>query len=152
MPVTVKKIALWRAEVENKPGALAQTLAPLAAFGADLQVVMGYRIPGEGDKAILELFPVTGKKAAGIAKSAGLEVAGIPTLLVQGDNEPGLAHAIAKAAGDAGVNINFMVAQVAGSAYSAVIGLDSDDDAKKMAAIVKKASVPKKGVRGAPFR
>ena len=46
MPVHVRPITLWRAEVDNQPGVLAQTLEPLAAAGADLQVVMGYRLPG----------------------------------------------------------------------------------------------------------
>lgn len=42
MAVTVQKITLWRGEVENRPGALAGILAPLADTGADLQVLMGY--------------------------------------------------------------------------------------------------------------
>jgi ACT domain-containing protein len=42
MAVSVKKVTLWRTEVENKPGTLAKILAPLAEAGADLQVVMGY--------------------------------------------------------------------------------------------------------------
>jgi len=28
MEITVKKVALWRTEVENKPGVLAQVLGP----------------------------------------------------------------------------------------------------------------------------
>src|SRR5437879_3595190 len=43
MAVTVKKVTLWRSEVENKTGVLANALEPLAKAGADLQVVMGYR-------------------------------------------------------------------------------------------------------------
>ena len=41
MAVTVKKAVLWRTQIENRPGMLASTLAPLAEAGADLQVVMG---------------------------------------------------------------------------------------------------------------
>ena len=51
MPVTVKNISLWRKEVENKTGVLAQTLEPLAKAGADLHVVMGFRYPGDETKA-----------------------------------------------------------------------------------------------------
>lgn len=143
MPVSVKKITLWRTEVENKAGALAQTLAPLAGLGVDLQVIMGYRIPGEGDKAIVELFPITGKKVSSAAQAAGLTSTAIPTLLVQGDNRPGLGHAIAEAVAGAGININFMIAQVVGATYSAVLGLDSEDDAKKVGGIIKKATAAK---------
>ena len=43
MAVTVKKITLWRKELENQTGTLARALEPLAGVGIDLQVVMGYR-------------------------------------------------------------------------------------------------------------
>ena len=41
MAVSIKKVTLWRTEVQNKPGALSGVLGPLAEAGADLQVVMG---------------------------------------------------------------------------------------------------------------
>ena len=63
MSVTVKKIVLWRKEVENQPGTLANALAPLANAGADIHVVMTYRFPGAESKAAIELYPVTGKKS-----------------------------------------------------------------------------------------
>ena len=43
MPVSVKKAILWRREVDNSPGILANILQPLSEAGADLQVVMAYR-------------------------------------------------------------------------------------------------------------
>ena len=45
MPVTVKKVVLWRTEIDNKPGALASAIGPPAKAGADAKVVMGYRHP-----------------------------------------------------------------------------------------------------------
>ncbi len=59
MPVTVKSISLWRKEAENKTGLLAQTLEPLAKAGADLGVVMAYRLPGNEAKAAIEIYPVS---------------------------------------------------------------------------------------------
>ena len=35
MAISVKKTSLWRREVDNKPGMLAQTLQPLADAGAN---------------------------------------------------------------------------------------------------------------------
>jgi len=40
MAVTVRKIVLWRKEVENRAGILAGALAPLAHAGANIHVVM----------------------------------------------------------------------------------------------------------------
>ena len=112
MAVTVKKVTLWRTEVANKPGALSGVLAPLAEAGADLQVVMGYHYHGAGGRAVIEVCPVSGKKSTTAASKAGLAASAIPTLLVQGDNQPGLGHAIAQAIAEAGINVTFLVAQV----------------------------------------
>jgi hypothetical protein len=74
MAVTVKKAILWRREVDNQPGMLANTLQPLSEAGADLQVVMAYRYPGAENKA-----PVSGRKSAAAAQTAGLAPSSIST-------------------------------------------------------------------------
>jgi hypothetical protein len=144
MAVSVKKIVLWRKEVDNKPGVLANALAPLAHTGTDIHVVMAYRFPGEETKAAIELYPVTGKKSAAAAREAGFTASAIPALLVEGDNRAGIGYAAAQAIADAGINMDFVVAQVIGRKYSAVFGFQSDADAAKCAAIVRKATTGKK--------
>src|SRR5215467_7133374 len=142
MAIAVKKITLWRCEADNRPGVLASTLEPLAEAGADLQVVMGYRYPGGTDKAAIELHPVSGRKSTTAAKTAGLAPSPIPALLVQGDNRQGLGHALAKAIGEAGINLNFVMAHVVGRRYSAVFGFENDVDAAKDTVLIRKAAVP----------
>ncbi|MCE5309851.1 MAG: hypothetical protein LLG20_19625 [Acidobacteriales bacterium] len=144
MPITVKKIALWRKEVENTPGVLAGALEPLAAAGADFQILMGYRYSGDPSKAAIELYPVTGKKLLAAARTAGLQPTSIPTLLIEGDNKPGLGADFTWGIADAGVNLAFFVAQVVGRKYSAVIGFESEEDARKAANLIKKATTGKK--------
>ena len=114
MPVTVKSISLWRKEAENKTGLLAHTLEPLAKAGADLGVVMGYRLPGNEAKAVIEIYPVSGQKVKAAATETGLAASAIPTLLVEGDNKPGLAHKIAQTIAEAGADLSFFVAQAIG--------------------------------------
>ena len=97
---------MWRSEVENKPGLLARTLKPLADAGASLQVIMGYRFPGEPTRGAIELSPVSGKKSQAAAKTAGLDRSSIPTLLAMGDDRPGLGSEIAEAIAGAGINIS----------------------------------------------
>lgn len=148
MAVTVKPIKLWRKETENRPGTLARTLEPLAIEGADLEVVMGYRYPGHEEKAAIELHPIAGKKLTAAAQRAGLNDASIPTLLVQGENKPGLGHAIAQAIADGGINLDFLVAQVVEGRYSAVLGFDSGADLKKATPLIKKAAQDKRAGAG----
>jgi hypothetical protein len=140
MALKVKKITLWRREMEDRAGALAQALAPLAEGGADLQVVMGYRYPGPSTKAAVEVYPVVGKKLTEAARRAGLAPSSIPALLVEGDNKSGLGHAFSRAIADAGINMTFLVAQVLGRRYSAVVGFDTEADASAAATVIKKAA------------
>jgi hypothetical protein len=144
MAVTVKNISLWRKEVGNQVGTLAHTLGPVTKGGANLQILMGYRYPGEGTRAAIELYPVTGKKASAAAAEAGLSASSIPTLLVEGDDRPGLALAIAQAMSGAGINMTFFVAQAVGRRFSAVLGFESETDAKTAAPLIKKAATSKK--------
>ena len=144
MAVRVKVITLWRREVENRPGTLARTIEPLARAGADLKVLMSYRYPGEEQTAAIELYPVSGKRATAAARAAGLAATSIPTLLVEGDNRPGQAHAVAQAVADAGINLSFFLAQVIGRKYSAILGFETEADARRASNLVKRAKTPKK--------
>ena len=93
MAISVKKITLWRREMDDRPGTLAQVLAPVASAGTSLRVVMAYRYPEPAGQAAVELAPVTGRKATAAAQGAGLAPAAIGALLVEGDDRPGLAGA-----------------------------------------------------------
>jgi hypothetical protein len=144
MATTVKSIALWRKEIVNQPGALASTLELFASADTDLQIVMGYRYPGNQAKAAVELSPIAGKKLVTAAETAGFKASGIHTLLVEGDNKPGLGHAIAEAIADAKINLDFLVAQVIGRKYTAVIGFESAEDAKRASTLIKKTTPRKR--------
>ncbi len=140
MAVTVKKAILWRREVDNSPGTLASILQPLSEAGADLQVVMAYRYPAGENRAAIELYPVSGRKSAAAAQTAGLAPSSISTLVVEGDNRSGLGHTIAKAVGDVGINMSFVMAQVVGRRYSPVFGFENEADASKAATLIKRAT------------
>ena len=144
MAVSVKKVTLWRSEIENKPGSLARTLQSLAQAGASLQVIMAFRFQGDSTRAAVELFSVTGKKAQAAAREAGLSPSSIPTILAIGDDRPGLGSQITEAIAGAGINLSFMVAQVIGRKYSCIYGFETQEDAQAGASQIKKASRPRK--------
>lgn len=144
MAITVKKVVLWRKEVENRPGTLAGTLAPLAQAGGNLRVVMGYAVPGESRRSVIEVFPVVGKKATAAAGASGLAASPIPCLLVEGDDQPGLGSRMTRAVADQGVNLAFLVAETVGRRFSAVFGFESDTDAARATPAIKAAAKPAK--------
>ena len=139
MAISIKKVTLWRTEVQNKPGALSSVLAPLAEAGADLQVVMGYRHPREKYKAAIEVCPIAGRKSTTAASKAGWDASPISMLLVQGDNRPGLGHAVTQAIGEAEINVLFLVAQVVDARFSAVMGFEDEATSKHATTLIKKA-------------
>ena len=142
MAVSVKPVVLWRSEIENRPGSLAGLLGHLSAV--DLDVVMGYRYPGSESKAAVEVCPISSKKVAAAAQAAGLSPSSIPALRVEGDNRRGLGHAITKSIADAGINLNFLVAQVIGRKHSTILGFDTEADARKAVPLIRKAAGRKK--------
>jgi len=144
MAVTVKKVTLWRSDVDNRPGMLAEVLEPLAAAKVDLQMVVGFRLPDNENQAVIALSPVVGKKAMAAARTGGLAASARPALLAEGDNQPGLGYAMVKALADAGINLRFVLAQVIGRRYSALFGLESEDDARKAVTLIKRAGASKK--------
>jgi hypothetical protein len=140
MALSVKKITLWRREIEDRPGTLATVLAPVADAGTSLRVVMGYRYPEPAGRAAVELAPVAGKRATSAAQAAGLSPAPIGALLVEGDDRPGLGRTLTDAIAQAGLNLHFLMALVAGRRYACVLGLGSEAEADRALPIVKKAA------------
>lgn len=144
MAITVKRIVLWRGKVDDQAGALAGVLEPLARAGADLQLLMGYREHGGKTTAVVEVYPVSAAKAKTAAQRAGLAASEVATLLVTGTNKPGLGAALARALGDAGISILFLVVLVSGRRFSAIFGFDTEGDAARATAFIKKTAAGKK--------
>jgi hypothetical protein len=143
MAITVKKVTLWRTEVANEPGVLANVLEPLASAGTNLRIVMGYAL-GDSGRAAIEVSPVSGRKATAAAGSAGLSASPAACLLVEGDDRPGLGAALARGIAAAGVNIHFLMAESIGRKFSATFGFHSADDATSAARAIKAAAKPRK--------
>ncbi|MER3500799.1 MAG: amino acid-binding protein [Candidatus Fervidibacterota bacterium] len=145
MPMKVEKVALWCGEIEDKPGALAKVLEPLAAAGVDLQVVLAERNPAKPGSGTVYLAPIKGRKATDAAKSVGLSEATTPTLLrVEGTNKPGLGHLMTSALAEAGINLSFAAAAVLGNKFVAFFGFDSDADARKASRILSALKIPRR--------
>ena len=136
MALTLKEVTLWRRNIANVPGTLAQVLEPMT--GTDLTVVMAYRIPGLESQAVVELYPVTGKRATAKAEASGLVPADLPALLVQGTNRAGIGFDTTTAFAEAGINLAFLVTQVIGTRFSSIYGFDTDADRRKAIQILKR--------------
>ena len=140
MAVRIKRIGLWRTEVPSRPGALAEALEPLAHGNADLQVVRVRAATGDAGRLSIEVYGGEGKRAAIVTRAAGYSVAPSTTVLLHGDNRPGLAYAIANAVAWAGIGVRDLDAEVVGTRYSAALTFSSEEDAEKAVAVIRKVT------------
>ena len=138
MAVTIKRIGLWRTEVPSRPGALAEALEPLAQGNADLKVVRVRATPGGAGRHAVEVYGGEGKRAVMAARAAGFSLEPSTTVLLEGDNRPGLAYAIANAVAWAGIGVRDLDAEVVGTRYSAILTFNSEEDAEKAVTVIRK--------------
>jgi hypothetical protein len=142
MAVTVKKAVLWRTEIDNRPGMLASTLEPLSEAGADLQDCHGLLLPSWKGYGRYRATSGFGQKVHG----GGKESRSCPVTDIRpagaGGQSAGTGHTLAKAIGDAGINLSFVIAQVMGRRYSAMFGFENEADATRLQALIKKAAAP----------
>ena len=98
MSLTVSKIEVWAAQIEDKPGGLAKLLGALAGAGANLECVIARRDPSNAGKGVAFLTPVKGANVRKAAKAEGLAPAEkLATLKVEGNDAPGLGFRITSA-------------------------------------------------------
>ena len=83
MAISVKPIALWRREIQDRPGALAESLAPLADASVNVTILMAYRIPGQAGHGAVELFRYTRPLSSSDAAAIDSVMRGVPALLEQ---------------------------------------------------------------------
>lgn len=138
MDVTVRRATLWSTEKPNTPGTLASALGPLADHGVDLGLVMGYSTQDKS-RASVEVSPVDGAAAKRAARQAGFTSSGYPCVSVMGANKPGLGRHIAASLADAGININFFVAQVVGNQYAGMFSFEAESEADLAVKIIRQA-------------
>lgn len=142
MPLKVQKIAVYTAEIDDRPGALAEKLAPLADAKVDLAFAIARRkpdFPGKGVVYLGPIKPIKSKQAKTALETAGLvEASDLAALRIEGPNKPGALHAVTKALADAGINLRGVSASVIGKSWVCFLAFDSSNDADNAAKVVKK--------------
>ncbi len=138
MAVTVSRATLWTNDTANTPGTLAETLKPLAEGKANLDLVMGYSHPDKAG-ATIEVFPVVSQTARKAARTSGFSKSSFPCVSVTGPNHVGLGREIASALADAGINLNFFVAQVIGKQFAGMFSFEAESEADLAVKIIRQA-------------
>ena len=145
MSLTVTKMDVWAAQIEDKPGGLAKLLGALAGAGADLECLVARRDPSKAGKGVAFLTPVKGADVRKAAKAEGLAPAEkIATLKVEGNDKSGLGFRITSAIADSRVNLRGVSGIVVDRKFVAYLGFDGKADADKAARALKALDSTKK--------
>jgi hypothetical protein len=140
MEITVERVDVWAANIEDKPGGLAGVLSALRDVGADLQMIIARRAPQELGRGVVFVTPLRGDREIAAAAEVGFNVTqSLHSVRVVGQNRPGVAAELTQKLADGGINLRGFSASVIGSRFVAYVAVDSLDEANKSIGILQKA-------------
>ena len=114
MPDQIRRVDYYSAMIPDKPGEGARVLTALEQGGVNLIAFSGF--PEGARKTQLDFVPEDGPAFVKAARKAGLEVGKKKSgFLIQGEDHPGAAAAVARTLGQAGINVTSMQTICAGS-------------------------------------
>jgi len=134
---TLRQVSVF---AENKPGRLAAVTEKLYEKGINIRA---FTIAEAGDFGIVRMVVDRTEDAYKTLKDAGFTVTLTDVLGVEVEDEPGGLYKIAKALGDASVNIEYVYAFTSGGDKALIIL--RVDDLKKAVEILEKEGMLFKG-------
>ena len=140
MSLTVERVDVWAATIQDEPGGLAEKLAPLSEAGADLAFVIARRAPEKPKTGVVFVTPLLGDAQTGAAEKAGFAVAdSLHSLRIEGDNKPGIGTQLTGKLADAGINLRGLSAAVLGGRFIMYLALDTAKDADSAAGVIEES-------------
>ena len=140
MELSVERVDVWAATIEDKPGGLAQVLSALRDAGADLQFVVARRAPEASGKGVVFVAPLQGEQEIRAATQVGFNVtASLHSVRVMGLDQLGIIAQLTRMLADGGINLRGVSAAVLGTQFIAYIAVDSLDDAEQAIDILQRA-------------
>ena len=143
MELTVERVDVWAASIEDQPGGLSKTLAALRDAGADLDFVVARRSPEKPGSGVVFVTPLRGDKEIAAAAELGFNVTNsLHSLRIEGRNAPGVTAHLTDALATADINLRGLSAATIGTQFILYIALDTSEDAEKALKILQQAHAP----------
>ena len=140
MAYSIRKVDVWAAEIDDRPGGLADKLEALAKAGASLEFIIARRQPDKPGTGVVFLTPLRGTKQTRAASEAGLSTTGsLHSVRVEGPDRPGLGTKMTRALAAAGINLRGVSAAALGRRSVSYFAFDNADDAANAMKLLKKA-------------
>jgi hypothetical protein len=140
MELSVERIDVWAAAIDDKPGGLAKVLSVLRDAGVDLQFIVARRTPETSGKGVVFVAPLEGDSAIRAATQVGFSVTpSLHSVRVMGLDELGIIAQLTQMLADGGINLRGVSAAVLGTQFIAYLAVDSLGDAEKAIDILQRA-------------
>jgi len=140
MELSVERLDVWAATIDDKPGGLAKVLGVLRNAGVDLQFIVARRTPEAPGKGVVFVAPLEGDSAIRAATQAGFSVSqSLHSIRVMGLDQLGIIAQLAQMLADGGISLRGVSAAVLGTQFIAYIAVDSLDDVEKAIDILQRA-------------
>ena len=139
MALEVNRVDVWAGPIPDKPGGVAKALQTLADAGANLEFVVGRRVEGKGNKAVLFVCPLKGAAQIKAAKSIRMKKAvSMASLRIAGPDRAGIGACLMGMIAEAGINCRGISAARIGRKFVQYLAFDSPADSTKAARILRK--------------
>ncbi len=139
MLYSVRKVDVWAAEIDDRPGGLAEKLEALANAGASLEFIISRRAPEKPGKGVVFLTPVNGAKQTRAASQAGLSTtSSLYSVRVEGPDRPGLGNKMTRVLAGAGINLRGVSGAALGRRSVTYFAFDSAEDAGNAIKLLRK--------------
>jgi len=144
MALKVSAQIVWAGDIADAPGGLAEKLGAISASGANLEFVIARRRPEEPGKGVVFVSPLQSKSAQDAASAAGLSKAmDVPTLRVEGPDQPGLGERMLRAIAELGINLRGFSAAAIEGKFVTYIGFFRADQASRAAEALRNMEMGK---------
>lgn len=139
MKLEMSRVEYWRAQVEDRAGALADKLAPLAEAGVNLDLVIARRAPEQPGTGLVFVSVVKGAKQTRAAQNAGFEKApDMFGLRLAVGNTAGLGEKVTRTLAEGGISLRAFAGQALAKQAILHVVFDNAADAIKAQRLLKK--------------
>ncbi|WP_233806976.1 ACT domain-containing protein [Paraburkholderia sp. HP33-1] len=140
MELSVERVDVWAATIDDKPGGLAKVLSVLRDAGVDLQFIVARRAPEAAGKGVVFVAPLEGDSAIRAATQVGFSVTpSLHSIRVMGLDQLGIIAQLTQMLADGGINLRGVSSAVLGSQFIAYLAVDSLADAEQAIDILQRA-------------
>lgn len=138
MNLTISRISVWAAMIDDRPGGLSEKLAALSKAGANFEFVLARRSPVDAGDGVLFVAPVHGARQMRAAEASGFRKTDKMTALrIEATDKPTLGARITETLAGARINIRGFSAMSIGKRAVFYLAFDRLRDATKANRLLK---------------